>query len=109
MNSMKGTGVIGKWTTPTITYKPSKVDVSDVAEIFLTISQGGNDVVMLGKDAAAVTEDGFVWLLTQEQTSMLSTARMAAVQVDYKTNTGKRYTTVPQQFSVVNSAVSEVI
>lgn len=101
--------VIGKWTTPSITYKPSKVEMADVAEIYVTVSQGGKDILELDKSAATLTEDGFIWLLSQEQTSKLSVSQMAHVQVDYLTDAGKRYTTNPVRFMVVNSAVEEVI
>lgn len=102
-------GVIGKWTTPTITYKPSQAEVADIEEIFAVISQGGEDILTLSIESAAITEDGFEWYLTQEQTSHLTTSKMAAIQIDYKTKEGRRYTTNPKQFSVVESAVPEVI
>ena len=102
-------GVIAQWTTPSITYKPSKVQMEDVDEIYLTISQTGDEIIQLDKGAASVTEEGFIWLLSQEQTSALSTAKSALIQVDYKTTAGLRYTTMPKSVEVLNSAVKEVI
>ena len=105
----KNKGVIGQWTTPSIVYKPSKVEMEEVAEIYCTISQMGEEIVRLDKNAAAVAEEGFIWLLSQEQSSLLTTTKTAQIHVDYKTTAGLRYTTIPKTVEVLNSAVKEVI
>lgn len=102
-------GVIARWTTPSILYKPSMVEIENVAEIYLTIKQGGVTVVTKGYEDADITEDGFLWTLTQEDTSALANRRTATVQVDYKTLDAMRYTTVPKQYEIGDSGIQEVI
>ena len=102
-------GKIAQWTTPSILYKPSQVEMADVAEIVVVVSQMGNPVITLTGDEANTTEEGFLWMLTQEQTSLLALSMTATVQVDYKTNEGRRYTTMPKTFEVLGSAFGEEI
>ncbi|MBQ7146029.1 MAG: hypothetical protein IJR95_04595 [Lachnospiraceae bacterium] len=97
------------WTTPSIRYKPSQVEMSEVEEIIVIVSQMGKRVLELNKEGAAVSEDGFVWPLSQEETGLLSGTVVATIQVDYKTTSGLRYTTMPKSFDVVSSAVQGVI
>lgn len=105
MNECGRNGVIGKWTTPSIMYKPSKVEMTDVAEIYVTVSQVGTVVAQYGMEYAQITDEGFIWLMSQEDTAKLKTTMTATIQVDYKTTGGLRYTTVPKVLDVVNSAV----
>lgn len=105
----KNKGVIGKWTTPSIMYKPTKVEMADVAEIYVKVSQRGTQIAQYGIDTAQRTEEGFIWLMSQEDTAKLQVTMTATVQVDYKTTGGLRYTTMPKTLEVVNSAVEEEI
>ena len=105
MGCCNKSGVIGTWTTPSIRYKPSKVEMSEVAAIFVKVSQRGETVAQMGIEAAQRTEEGFIWLLSQEDTAKLTSTMTATVQDDYLTTGGLRYTTMPKTLEVVNSAI----
>lgn len=83
------------------------VDIQDVDEIFLVISQG-KEVIRKSKADATVDSDGFTWFLEQTDTSKLEPSRSAFVQIDYTSGTA-RYTTTPKQYIATNSAINEVI
>lgn len=102
-------GVIARWTTPSVLYKPSAVEMENIAEIYLTIKQSGISVVTKSLEDADVTEDGYLWTLTQEETSALNSHRSAIIQVDYKTMDAMRYTTIPKQYDIGDSGIQEVI
>lgn len=100
---------IARWTTPAITYKPSAVDVEDIDDIFLVVKQNGQEILRKGlTDATVTTTDGFVWTFTQQETSALNSQSISVVQVDYTSGT-MRYTTVPRQYRITESAIDEVI
>lgn len=101
-------GCIARWTTPSITYKPSAVEIANVDEIYLVIKQGGVEVIRKDKDAATVSTNGFTWFLEQTDTSLLSAKRVSVVQIDYTSGTA-RYTTIPRQYEITDSAINEVI
>lgn len=100
---------IVRWTTPSITYKPSAVTASDIDKIFLVISQNGGAVITKAKDDALINEGTFMWTLTQAETGMLNNKLQIAMKIDYLTNAGKRYAVRPKVFIVSDSAVNEVI
>lgn len=98
---------IARFTTPAFTYKPSAVDVDDIAKVFFVLKQGANAITKDINDAMT-TENGFTWVLTQTETQSLTSGR-AVAQVDYLSNGGIRYTTVPKIFDITQSAINEVI
>ncbi len=100
---------IARWTTPIITYKPSAVESDSIAEIYLVIKQGGHTLVTKALEDATITDGRFAWQLTQEETSVLASKRNAIIQIDYKANSGMRYTTVPRQYDISESGINEVI
>lgn len=100
---------IARWTTPSITYKPSAVEIDNITDIYLVIRQSGRVLITKDKDNAFIDENGFMWTLTQEDTALIEAKTNAIVQVDYKTESGMRYTTVPKQFTISDSAIQEVI
>ena len=102
-------GWVARLTTPAFTYKPSAVDMADVSKIYLVIKQNGVSVIEKDKDDATVTESGFTWVMSQEETQTLMIERSISVQVDYLTDGGLRYTTVPKFYEVTDSAINEVI
>ncbi len=100
---------IARFTTPAITYKPSMVEIGNVDEIFLVVKQNGQEILRKGlTDATVTTTDGFVWTFTQQETSALNSQTISVVQVDYTSGT-MRYTTVPRQYRITESAIDEVI
>ena len=102
-------GNIARWTTPTVTYKPSQAEVQTIEEIYLAISQGGTMLIRKGIDEAEKLEDGFSWTFEQEETALLANHRTVSIQVDYKCYNGMRCTTMPRQYNIINSAINEVI
>lgn len=102
-------GIIARWTTPSILYKPSQVGVSDIEDIFVALKQRGVTRLVKGIENASVTEDGFLWGFTQEETGLLHKNAQIEVQIDYKTATGQRYTTRPLVLEPMNSAVDGVV
>lgn len=99
---------IARYTTPSITYKPSMVEISNVDEIYLVIRQREAEVIRKDLDDAIVDENGFTWFLSQEDTSALSSKFTASIQIDYLCGTA-RYTTKPMPYDISDSAVDEVI
>ena len=102
-------GQIARFTTPAVSYKPRAVPIETIEQVYLVMKQGGRIVIEKDKDAASVIDGGFVWTMTQEDTSRLDPHRHVAIQVDYLTDNGMRYTTVPREYVVTNSGLNEVI
>ena len=96
---------IARYTTPSITYKPSMVEIANVDEIYLVISQRDAEVIHKDLDDAIVDENGFTWFLSQ---AALSSKFTASIQIDYLCGTA-RYTTKPRPYDITESAVDEVI
>ena len=101
--------VIARWTTPSITYKPREVAVTDIAELRLVISQNGIDVIVKDQAQAIINDGMFIWDFAQGETSKLVLGSPASVQVDYLTNDHKRFTTRRFMANVSDSAINEVI
>lgn len=100
---------IARWTTPSISYKPSMVQASDVVEIKCVLTQNGTDLIVKDINSATLSEGRFVWTLTQEESASLAMNRKAYLQFDFLTNGGDRYTTVPKEYEIVNSAIDGAI
>lgn len=98
-----------RWTTPSIYFEPSAVEISDIEEIILVISQGGDAVITKTKDDALLTENQFMWTLSQEETGLLSNKQQAYLKIDYLTDGGVRYAVRQRSCIVSDSAVNEVI
>lgn len=101
-------GEIARYTTPAITYKPSMVEIENIDEIFLVVKQGNIEILRKSKDDASVSQAGFTWMLSQEDTSALNSRTVSVVQIDY-TSGAMRYTTYPRAYKITESAISEVI
>ena len=100
---------IARWTTPSVLYKPAQAEVSDVAEIYLVLRQKGEEKLRKSKADASISEDGFLWNFTQEDTGNLTANSTVRIQIDYVTKSGQRYTTRAVMTELINSAVNEVI
>lgn len=100
---------IARWTTPSISFKPSAVEAADIAEIKCVLTQGGEDLVVKSLSDATVSDGKFIWTLTQEESASLAVSRKTMLQFDYLTMGGQRYTTIPQQYETVNSATDEAM
>ncbi len=100
--------LIARYTTPSITYKPSLVEIAEVDKIFLVVKQNGQEVIRKDIDDAITDENGFTWYLEQEDTALLDTRVSAVVKIDYLSGTA-RFTTEPKTYNVTNSGIEEVI
>lgn len=100
---------IARWTTPAITFKPSAVEVAEVDEIWLVLSQNGNEVLFKTKEDATISEEnGFVWILSQQDTAKFCPGFAVVAQIDYLAGS-TRYTVNPVDYGVTNSAKNEVM
>ncbi len=102
-------GLVARLTTPAFRYKPKAVDMADITKIYLVIKMNGASVISKDISEASVSEDGYTWILTQEETQLLMVGRTASAQIDYLTDSGMRYTTVPKVYEITDSAINEVI
>ena len=102
-------GQIARWTTPAISYKPEKVTSDAVAAIKCVLTQNGVDLVIKTLDDATIVDGRFIWVLTQQESASLSLLRKTYLQFDYLTNMGMRYTTVPREYGMTNSATDEAM
>lgn len=98
-----------RWTTPSITYRPSLTPIEEIEKIFLVLSQYGRNKVFKEKNDASIDDGMFLWKINQEESSLFSHKDPISAQVDYITSDNVRYTTLPVKFRVINSAVDEVI
>ena len=97
---------IARWTTPSITFKPSAVEIANVDEIYLVLKMGKKEIIRKDKDDAIIDANGFTWFFSQEDTSLLHGS--ATAQIDYTSGTA-RYTIDPIQCTITESAIDEVI
>lgn len=102
-------GQIARWTTPSVIFKPAASEVADISAAALTIRQFGQTVMQRSLSDAQVVDNGLLWDFSQADTSQLISAAPLFVQIDYITKSGTRYTTVPVEYSVLNSAVEGVL
>lgn len=100
---------IARWTTPSLTYKPSAVSMNTISEVYLVIKQNGQVIIEKTLQDAIVSENGYRWDLSQADSSKLLCKHPATIQVDYKCLDGKRYTTKLKSCEICNSAKNEVI
>ena len=102
-------GLVARLTTPAFRYKPSAVDMADITKIYLVIKMNGASVISKDISEASISEDGYTWILSQEETQKLIVGRTAEAKIDYLTNSGMRYTTAPKVYEITDSAINEVI
>ena len=75
-------------TTPTITYKFTHVNVSEITKAILTIKKGKNIAIEKTLTEATVCENTISWRMTQAQT--LSVLGSAEVMINWVTSGGVR-------------------
>ena len=57
---------IAGFTTPSLWFKPSSVEATDISKIFLVLSQDGNEILRKDITQAQISEGRFVWVFSQE-------------------------------------------
>ncbi len=103
-----------RYTTPTIRFEFSEIEVADIAVAFLIIKQGGKVVIERDISSAAITdtqdEQSLSWKLTQQETKSLSDCLMSAVIFcDWKLTDGTRGRSKICMVNVEDTGKQEVI
>ena len=102
-------GEIARWTTPTLWYKPKEAEISEIVAVYAVISQIGRPVIQKSIEEAIIVDGGFLWRFTQEEMGILTQHITGKIKIDYKTNTGDRFTTRAFEYAISGSAVDGVI
>jgi len=102
-----------RYTTPTIRFEFSEIDVTDIAVAWLVIKQGGQTVIERSLDTAEVihtqNSDSLSWTLTQVETKNLSKALGVQIYCDWKLQDGTRGRSHVKAESVEETGKQEVI
>lgn len=99
---------IARFTTPSLWFKPSSVEATDISKIFLVLSQDGNEILRKDITQAQISEGRFVWVFSQEDTSLFDSRKVAVAKIDFLSGS-MRYTTREKQYVISESAIKEVI
>lgn len=97
-----------RYTTPTLKFTFSAIDVSDITVAYLVIKQNERTIIERGLDSAVVDESSLSWTLSQEETGSLSKANVN-IYCDWKLRDGTRGRSKVKTEGVINSGKSEVI
>lgn len=105
---------IVRWTTPTITIRFPSLDPEDITSAYLTIKQGGGEILRKGIEDAVIiprdTEDGSIsWTLSQTECGKLNVNTEVRVYCDWVLNDGTRGRSRMAIYKVVEAGVNEVI
>ena len=78
--------IIVRGTTPSFIYTCNSIQVSDIATIYLTITQNGTTKIEKDKTSATIdtTHNTVTWKLTQAETLTLDTTKVASVYCKWK-------------------------
>lgn len=97
-----------RYTTPTLKFTFSEINVADISTAFLIIKQNDRTVLERGLDTATADESSLSWTLTQEETGSLCKAETTIV-CDWKLLDGTRGRSRVKTEKVINSGKNEVI
>ena len=102
-----------RYTTPTVRFTFSEIDITDVTLAYLVIKQNGKSVVERDITSATVTntqsDKSIMWTLTQQETAKLSKGNDARIYCDWKLAGGTRGRSHVKSETVEDSGKSEVI
>ena len=102
-----------RYTTPTIRFTFSQIDITDIAVAYLVIKQAGNVIIERDLSSATVintqTEQALAWTLTQQETLLLNKNINAAIYCDWKLASGTRGRSHVKSEAVEETGKSEVI
>lgn len=85
--------MIVRGTTPTVRFNFSAVDTANIVVAWLTIEQGGEEIISKDLSDATVGEGYLAWTLTQEETLAMSSKCDVSIQCRYLLNDGNAYAT----------------
>ena len=101
-----------RYTTPTIKFTFSEIDITDITVAFLVIKQNDKTAIERDISSAVVTntqaESSLAWTLTQEETKKLSKANVS-IYCDWKLRDGTRGRSHVKTDSVEDTGKQEVI
>ena len=101
-----------RYTTPTLKFTFSEVEVADIAAAFLIVKQGGKTIIERDIETAVVTntqtEKSLAWKLTQDETKKLSKTQ-ATIYCDWKLNDGTRGRSHVKTEQIEDTGKQEVI
>lgn len=97
-----------RYTTPTLKFTFSEINVADISTAFLILKQNDRTVLERGMDSATIAESSLSWTLTQEETGSLCKTETTIV-CDWKLNDGTRGRSRVKTEKVINSGKNEVI
>ena len=100
---------IFRGTTPTIIFTFTSINPSDIETAYLVLKQGGEIVLEKGIDSAEKTESTISWLLSQEDTLLLTRDKPAEVYCDWRLISGLRGVSEAAQAKISDSGKDEVI
>ena len=97
-----------RYTTPTLKFTFSEIDVADITAAFLVIKQNDRTVLERGMDSATIAESSLSWTLAQEETGRLCKGDVT-ILCDWKLQDGTRGRSKVKTEKVINSGKNEVI
>lgn len=97
-----------RYTTPTIKFTFSEIDVSRIVTAYLVIKQNGRTVIERDLSSAGVDEGQISWSLAQVETGKLSKTN-ATIYCDWLLRDGTRGRSNLKTEAVEDSGKSEVI
>lgn len=97
-------------TTPTLYYAPTMCPIEEVDLVYLVVKQCHRIVIEKTKqDAEIINGSIFAWQLSQEETLLLESKRMATISCVWKLTNGIRGESQLTCCKVLDSAIDEVI
>lgn len=82
---------IVRGTTPTIRYKFTIVNVTDIEVAYMTIEQDGKTITEQDLSQAEVGENWLEWQLSQTETLKINENLRVQIQCRYRTSDGNAY------------------
>ena len=102
-----------RYTTPTVRFMFSEIDIDDISVAYLTIKQNNNTVIEKDINSAVITntetEQSVAWKLTQDDTLKLAKNVNALIYCDWKLTDGTRGRSHVRAEGVEDTGMQEVI
>ena len=102
-----------RYTTPTVQFTFSDIDVTEITESYLIIKQGGKVIIERDLTTADVVHTAqanyLAWTLTQAETASLTKSFTAQIYCDWKLQDGTRGRSATKSATVQESGKLEVI
>lgn len=104
-----GSGVIARYSTPTIQINFKTIDPATISEAYLVFKRSGVPVLTKELDTATVDETWISWTLTQAETGEMAVNTSLTVYCDWKLTDGTRGRSHTKDFRIAETGVNEVI